>query len=690
MTDVDMLRLEAPTPRLQIENGETTVSPTLEINRPASWVLALVHQHEQAQVDIQLLYDLCGGHIDHTDRRIRRIEQAYDTLYRGTLYVYQQTERQQNASNEWIQSELMRAANAYQTFSREVWQAIMERTTETDMRSNHQATQIVRLNDAMAFLTEANAARNHQLSEFTAQVSDWATRQNAATLRLQQELADTQRRLQQLADQRAQVPLPPTISSAPSTLRGEPTPQERPPTYLLGPPQRSQPTAPEVTSPPVLTTPQREHLRDLLRQPPGSISPLRLETPPLPPSIGGRGGPPSPPHGGNQRRGRSPSPPRRPPPNFAGELAQALAPYLTAPRAPNEVPRQAPIKISKPATYDGKPKSAFRSWWKSVALYFRFYPETRDEQRIAFVGSLLTDNAKEWHQARDDLLLERRGRDNWTAYSEAIINEYTDPREGAAAHDQLKALKYKGDIKAYLTTFTTLNRLAGSTGEGLQDIVNRALPREIINVRFYQNPRALTNDQDFLTATYEAGRHVETLTALGHQLDGKTSGAPAPKKDDKDGQGSGKSTGKAATSQGDKGGSKPTGTSGSGGKSERTGKFQSQYTGDNRWGSKAEALRGVPKAESTEYEKSPDNCWRCGDTGHKTYECYRHHTVRGTELPKAPWRSSAVQPTKKRARNDDDDEKPPATKAQKIAAIDTMEVEQPAVPHPWEDSESDF
>jgi hypothetical protein len=378
---------------------------------------------------------------------------------------------------------------------------------------------------------------------------------------------------------------------------------------------------------------------------------------------------------------------------FAEILARTLATHLPGPRTETQAPRQAPVKMPKPGSYDGKPKTPFRSWWKTVIYYFRFYPETRDEQKIAFVGALLTDEAKEWHQARDDLITSERGRqDNWVAYSEAIVNEYTDPREGATAHDKLKAFKYKGDIKAYLTSFTTLNRLAGSNGEGLQDIINEALPNEIIDVRFYQNPRALTTDQDFLTATYEAGRHVETLKALKARKDAKASGAPAPKKDKKDdkhGQGSGKGSGKAANSQEEKGGSKQTGKSGSGSKSERT--WTSQYTGNNRWGSKAEALHGVPKNEAAEYEKSPDNCWRCGDTGHKTYECYRHHTVKGTELPRAPWRSSAIQATKKRARNDDDDDdKPPAVKAQKIAAVETMEVEEPVVSYPWEDSEEDF
>jgi hypothetical protein len=385
--------------------------------------------------------------------------------------------------------------------------------------------------------------------------------------------------------------------------------------------------------------------------------------------------------------------------NVLGDtLARSLAAHLTVPAArqpTNEAPRQAPIKLPRPSSYDGKPKTSFRDWWKMVNHYFRFYTETRDAQRIAFVGALLTDEAKAWHLARDDLIMAERGhQDNWVAYSEAIVNEYTDPREGAAAYDKLRDLKYKGDIKAYLTVFTTLNRLAGSTGEPLQTIINEALPQDITTMRFNQNPRALTTDVDFLTATYEAGRHVETLKALTARVNAKTSGTPTPrkdKKDDKDGQGSGKGSGKAATGKEGKTGSKQTGKSGSGSKSEEP--WTSQFTGDGRWGSKAEALKGVPKAEAAEYAKNPDNCWRCGDTGHKTYECYRHHTVKGSELPKAPWRSSAVQPTRKRARDDNDDndnDKPPATKTQKIAAVEPMEVEQLVTPYPWEDSESDF
>jgi hypothetical protein len=174
-TDVDMLRLEYPSTRLQITDGTVPAQPIIEITRPASWVRTIVHQHEQAQQDLRQLYEVCGNQFDQTDARIRYIERAYDTLYRGTLYIYEQAQAQREASHDWLQTELSRTANAYQTFQRQVWEAIVARTTEDDMRRIHQATQVARLNDAVAFLTEANTARNHNLTAFADQVSGWAT-----------------------------------------------------------------------------------------------------------------------------------------------------------------------------------------------------------------------------------------------------------------------------------------------------------------------------------------------------------------------------------------------------------------------------------------------------------------------------------------------------------------------------------
>jgi hypothetical protein len=155
--------------------------------------------------------------------------------------------------------------------------------------------------------------------------------------------------------------------------------------------------------------------------------------------------------------------------------AQAgLQPYF--PERPIErpqPPRVDQIKLPNPRSYDGKPRMPFRSWWDSVIEYFSFYSETLDRQRIVFVGALLTDEAKEWHQHHVRI---RGQNETWNAYQEAIQEEYEDPEEIATAYAKIKALTYKGNIKMYLTSLSALNIHAGATGECLQDLINHARP----------------------------------------------------------------------------------------------------------------------------------------------------------------------------------------------------------------------
>jgi len=63
--------------------------------------------------------------------------------------------------------------------------------------------------------------------------------------------------------------------------------------------------------------------------------------------------------------------------------------------------------MTNPETFDGKPTTPFNSWWKSVTKYLSFYPETRDQQKIAWVGTLLTGTAKAWDLHRYDTMGEK-------------------------------------------------------------------------------------------------------------------------------------------------------------------------------------------------------------------------------------------------------------------------------------------
>jgi len=75
---------------------------------------------------------------------------------------------------EWVRNELMVSANAYQTFTRQVWEAIIEHSKTSKLHRVHKATQVARMHDAVAFLSEANLARNVNLMEFQGNREKWA------------------------------------------------------------------------------------------------------------------------------------------------------------------------------------------------------------------------------------------------------------------------------------------------------------------------------------------------------------------------------------------------------------------------------------------------------------------------------------------------------------------------------------
>jgi len=55
------------------------------------------------------------------------------------------------------------------------------------------------------------------------------------------------------------------------------------------------------------------------------------------------------------------------------------------------------LKLKNPESFHETPTSAFNVWWESVLEYIGFYPETLDAQKIAWVGTLLSDTVKAWH-----------------------------------------------------------------------------------------------------------------------------------------------------------------------------------------------------------------------------------------------------------------------------------------------------
>lgn len=701
-----MLRLEAPWDVLQITDGTEPAEEDLEVANPATWLRALVKQQKQAEKDLAQLVRLCGNTVDHIDQRIRQIEQAYQDLSEGTRYVYDRMSANEKITGDWIRSELAGAATAYQAFAQNVWEAIIERTQEATEKQAGQATQLAWINNSISFLAEANIARSQHLANFQGNVELWAEEHQKRVEYLEQQLLEarqeTQRQseaLQQLAAQIRipETPLPPasnrttlepaawrsparlftsSLASALRQLRTAPTDDQ--PTRIR---RLTVPTGPErrIQRPALSPSPTRVPMFGGGGEPPKS--PRRPLT--LPPS-------PTPPP---ERLPRSPTHPRRQATLTTEELAQtvarAVAETLSRAQLPTPGQTRAPtvtaplleprinisrLKMTNPLTFDGSPTTSFNTWWRSVTKYLGFYPETRDRQKIAWVGSLLTGTAKAWDLHRYDTVGEA---ETWVNYSSAIRAEYMDMREAANAQIKLGQLKYAGDIRAFFTEFKALNRYARATGEGLQEKVNLAMTSKILRMRFAHYRGGFVDDEDFMEATYQAGLQVEEMKALEKARVTAQSAATTPKthrleerkKEDRR-------------------------------KEERQPnreKRDENRPQENRsgWENTGAALKGVPQNEVDDHKKIQGGCWRCGRTGHRTFECFSFQTTQGTTLPPAPWKVAAlseVQPAPEstagptatgagKRKREDDLPKDSASKQQKVAAVEEMITDLPL----WED-----
>jgi len=649
-TDFNMLRLEAPRDVLQITDGTEQAEQTLEVANPATWLRALAKQQKQAEQDLGQLVHLCGNTIDHADQRIQQIEQAYRDLSEGTRYVYDWLSANERITGDWIQSELASVASAYQAFAHNVWGAIIERTQEADQKHVGQATQLTRLNDSISFLAEANVARSQHLANFQGNVELWAEEHQKRADEQWQRVEYLEHQLQEAREEaRRQAEALQLLATR------------------IPVPETPRPPAPASESPPPEPTPWRSPVRattsslaDALQQlraePPGSPSPdtQRPPVPPRPvrrnrppavspapernPMFGGGGMPPHPP-----RRPLpappSPSPPPTPRPaqrtltteELARTIARAVAERVAAVAPAAPAPAAARIntsrlKMKNPEPFNGKNTTNFNQWWESVTMYLGFYPETVDRQKIAWIGTLLTDTALSWHLHR---YRDLGDTDTWVNYSAAIRAEYHNDREAADAQQKLGQLRYQGCIRTYITELRSLNNFARANGESLLEKVDLAMTDAILDTRFSQNEGEFTDHDDFLRATYRAGIQVEKRKALRATRELVRAAAP-PKTE---------APRRTPSSKPTNTGEKPKDHPQKG--APRTDR-KTQYNQPGHWVSKDAALAGVPAKEQEEYGKSSDNCWRCGRGGHRTYECFAGSTQKGTTLPPAPWRVSAV------------------------------------------------
>jgi len=405
---------------LQITDGTPPPEQAIELANPAIWVQTMARQQKQAENDLKQLTELCGNPIDRTDQPMQRIEEAYKTLADGTWYVYDRVHANEEIAAAWVRTELANAANAYQTLAYNVWQAILERTDEDNQRQICEATQLTRVNDALAFLAEANTARSQHLAPIQGNVELWAADHQRKMSRVEEDLRRAREDIRRIA---TRIPLP--GSPRPRAPNPEPLQLWRSPAKIPSTSAALVPVAPPPLSmrptlrSPIRLTPAPATRRQ--RRP--AIPPSSPLLPPLPllPAAGTTGGGGMVPPLGPQQPVGSPSPSSSPPPSGdddnlyvqnlpAGrppparreptraqvatmltqeEIARLVGAGIAAVQAP-ERPEQpanrintSRLKMENPKKFDGKSSSAFNQWWESVTMYLGFYPETIDRQKIA-------------------------------------------------------------------------------------------------------------------------------------------------------------------------------------------------------------------------------------------------------------------------------------------------------------------
>lgn len=203
-----------------------------------------------------------------------------------------------------------------------------------------------------------------------------------------------------------------------------------------------------------------------------------------------------------------------------------------------------------------------------------------------------------------------------------------------------------------------MNNFARATGQSLREKIDLAMPDNILSMRFNQNPDDFIDNELFLRTNYRAGIQVEKFKALKQAKEAMRNMGSSEKtqprtngKTDGQNKASSDNTRKGRKTERD---SNPRSGSGNHADKPAWGKFgKPGYSS-----TKADAVKAVPEGEQENYRKNPDNSWRCAMNGHRTYECFAHHTTKGTPLPKPPWKTAGVT-GEKRKRNESEEPTPP-------------------------------
>ena len=324
--------------------------------------------------------------------------------------------------------------------------------------------------------------------------------------------------------------------------------------------------------------------------------------------------------------------------------------------------------MKTPDNFTGKDPSKFRSWWRAVENYMEVYEPTmpNDKVKIAWVSSLMREQALNWHHARDTKFKTNKIVDTWALYKEALEKRFVDQLELKKDDETMRAMVYEGSIDNYIARLEEYNSRVGLSGITFRNIVSAAMSPEIRRMVFSRAGRFPDEDDEFLMVIRDAGRTVEEekrveelykkKVEVRKNLEDKSSKTVKGTKDAVS-SGKGNQSGQKAEKAQEQG-KRPV--------KEATGAKKGTEKKPSLWKSGKEAYEGVPQAEIDDHKAKGVDCRRCGRDSHNTYECYARKTIAGTDLPVHPSKKGSSAATK---RKQTDDQETPEPKKGKVAAV---------------------
>ena len=339
----------------------------------------------------------------------------------------------------------------------------------------------------------------------------------------------------------------------------------------------------------------------------------------------------------------------------------------------NETARRPAMKV--PDTHDGT-HSKLRPWWELVKDYMEIHEPTMPTEsiQIKFVGSLLRDEARRWYDTRKRSMENRNEQDSWGAFSEALLECFTDSQETRHDYDRMKALRYEGLIQDYLSRLEEINSRVGISGPPLQDIILRQLTLEMGRVIFHKAGSIPKDDETLIKAVREAGIMEEEFLHTQGKMKGSAQKKPADNNQTQPGDNSerpgkvGRSARRSGKAAGEDSETLAPQSDASNAKEKPEKKDFSHLT--KLWDNPKAAFQGVPFEETKKHKDMGRDCQRCGHNGHHSIHCRAGKTVGGTVLPPYPGKKIANDTGTKPATT-------AATKRKRIAAEDDSHMEQP-------------